>query len=121
MNSMKNVGEYDPEAPEFGKEHDPFVKVVDIFKSIDYTTTYGITRNGYYYGWYDAIVPYKKDIEEHGCSKEKIPYKKGDCLYIKGIITWRGTKGYFRDKDGNNPRWCRLKQCRVIENKGSTK
>ena len=114
---MKNVGEYYPNL-KFGEEHDPFVKVVDIVEKENFTITYGVTKKGYYFGWYNGIVPYKKDVEEHGCPREKIPYEKGDCLYIKGIVKWRGTRGYFLNEDENKLRWTRLIKCRIIENKG---
>ena len=113
----KNVGEYYPNL-NFKDEIVPFVKIVEIVDKGTFTVTYGITEKGYYFGWYNGIEPYKRDVEQYGCPKEMISYEKGDCLLIKGYVKWRGTNKFFLNEDGNKPRWTRLVKCRVLENKG---
>ncbi len=113
----KNVGEYSPNH-HFKSEHLEFVKVLEIVKKDDWTITYGVDRNGYYFGWYNGIEPYKKDVEKYNCPKELIPYEEGDCLKIIGFVKEKKTSKFFLNEDGDKPRWIRLERCRVIENKG---
>ena len=119
----RNVGKYCPDL-NLRDEVTPFVKVVSIIEKKDELTgeewaiTYGVTRKGYYFGWYNGTVPYTRDVEQYGCSKEIISYEEDDCLRIKGFVKWKGTNKFFLNEDGDKPRWIRLAKCRVIENKG---
>ena len=114
----RNVGEYSPNH-DLGSEHLEFVKVLKIVKKDDWTITYGVDRNGYYFGWYNGIEPYNRDVKEYDCPKELISYEEGDCLKIIGFVKEKKTSKFFLNEDGDKPRWIRLERCRVIENAGS--
>jgi len=112
----KNVGK--KTTYKLGEEIDPFVKIVKIVDKESFIITYGITRDEFYFGWYNGIEPYKRDVEQYDCPKKLIPYEKDDCLTIKGFVKWKGTNNFFLNESGNRIRWTRLIKCRVIENKG---
>ena len=99
-----------------------------------YPVTYAVTKDDYYFGWYNNTKPYAKDVEDHGCSKEYISYKAGDWITVRGAVEFIGVLGWrFNDpndddmydmqktlkaEDGNAGRLHRLIRCRVVKNKG---
>ena len=114
----KIVGKYYPNL-NFGEEIQPFIKVVEIQNPPwGGSGTMAVDKEGYHFGWYNPIVPYKRDVEKYGCSKVMIPYKKDECLEIKGYVKQTKANKYFLNEEGNMPRWTRLEKCRVLENKG---